>query len=112
MPERCQGAITVSAQGTRRPRTSETQTQDKAINLNHESSTTLFCPREGIQHLSSSASPFREEIQQETGQREDAQERLNKTLAPSHVQQFLINTSCLKNDWPEEPLDAKKKIND
>ena len=32
MPERCRGAITISAQGTRRPRTSETQTQDKAIN--------------------------------------------------------------------------------
>ena len=110
MPERCRGAITISAQGTRRPRTSETQTQDKAIN--HESSTTPFCPREGIQHLSSSASPFREEIQQETGQREDAQERLNKSLAPSRVQQFLINTTCLKHDWPEEPLDAKKKMND
>ena len=44
MPERCRGAITISAQGTRRPRTSETQTQDKAIN--HESSTTPFCPRD------------------------------------------------------------------
>ena len=44
MPERCRGAITISAQGTRRPRTSDTQTQDKAIN--HESSTTPFCPRD------------------------------------------------------------------
>ena len=44
MPERCRGAITISAQGTRRPRTSDTQTQDKAIN--HESSTTHFCPRD------------------------------------------------------------------
>ena len=44
MPESCRGAITISAQGTRRPRTSDTQTQDKAIN--HESSTTPFCPRD------------------------------------------------------------------
>ena len=44
MPERCRVAITISAQGTRRPRTSDTQTQDKAIN--HESSTTPFCPRD------------------------------------------------------------------
>ena len=103
MPERCRGAITISAQGTRRPRTSETQTQDKAINLNHESSTTLFCPREGIQHLSSSASPFREEIHQETGQREDAQERLNKTLAASHVPTRFLSRSHANSFLPTNP---------
>ena len=109
MPERCRGAITISAQGTRRPRTSDTQTQDKAIN--HESSTTPFCPREGIHHFSSSASPFREEIHQETGQRQDAQERLNKTLAATHhANSFLSTHLASSTTGPRSLWTPKKKI--